>query len=486
MKRANYQDSYQLYINGQWKDAADGATFNTYCPANGELLSICAEATKQDVDEAVASAWSAWESWKKTSYAERAVYLNKIADVITENLDNLAMIESLDTGKPIWEATAVDIPGCADHFRYFASVIRAEEGSATMIDEHNMSIVLREPLGVVGLIVPWNFPFSIAGWKLAPALAAGCTVVFKPSSSTPLSVLELARLTQDILPPGVLNVVTGSGGKAGEYILQHPDLRKLSFTGSTEVGYRVAQAAAQKIIPATLELGGKSANIFFEDCDLEKSVAGMQGGILFCQGEVCCSGSRVFVQESIYDEFLTRSIENFQAVKVGMPWEADTQMGAIIFESHLQSILSYVEKGKAEGATVACGGKRLTANGMDRGCFMAPTILTNVTNDMTVAQEEIFGPVVVFIKFKTEEEVIRMANDSEYGLAGGVWTKNLDRAIRVARAVETGRMWVNTYGMLPPGIPFGGYKKSGIGRETHKMALDYYTQVKSIMINIAD
>ncbi len=486
MKRADYQDNYQLYIDGKWQDASDGETFNTYCPANGELLSTCAEATRKDVNDAVEAAWKAWESWKKTSYAERAAYLNKIADVIMANVDNLAMIETLDTGKPIWESTTVDIPGCAEHFRYFASVLRAEEGSATMIDEHTMSIVLREPLGVVGLIVPWNFPFSIAGWKLAPALAAGCTVVFKPSSSTPLSILELARLTQDILPPGVLNVITGSGNKAGEYILQHPNIRKFSFTGSTKIGYRVAQAAAEKIIPATLELGGKSANIFFEDCELEKSVAGMQGGILFCQGEVCCSGSRVFVQESIYDEFLARSIENFRAVKVGMPWEMDTQMGSIIFDSHLESILNYVEKGKEEGATVACGGRRLTDGGLDRGSFMEPTILTDVTNDMTVAQEEIFGPVVVFIKFKTEEEVIKMANDSIYGLAGGVWTKNLDRAIRVARAVETGRIWINTYGVLPPGIPFGGYKKSGIGRETHKMAMDYYTQVKSIMINIAE
>ena len=464
MKRANYQDSYALYIDGGWRPASDGGTFQVVCPANSELMSVCAEATKEDVDAAVSAAWRAWESWKKTSYAERAGYLNRIAEAITENLDNLAMIESMNTGKPIWEATAVDIPGCADHFRYFASVLRAEEGTATMIDEHTMSLVLREPVGVVGLIVPWNFPFSIAGWKLAPALAAGCTVVFKPSSSTPLSALELARITQDILPPGVLNIVTGSGGRAGEYILQHPDIRKLSFTGSTEVGYRVAEAAAEKIIPATLELGGKSANIFFEDCDLDQAVDGMQGGILFCQGEVCCSGSRVFIQESIYDAFLAKAIEKFQAVKVGMPWEQDTQMGAIIFESHLNKILDYV----------------------DKGFFMEPTILTNVTNDMTVAREEIFGPVVVFIKFKTEEEVIRMANDNEYGLAGGVWTKNLDRAIRVARGVETGRMWVNSYGMIPPGAPFGGYKKSGIGRETHKMALEHFTQVKSIMINIAE
>ena len=486
MKRADYQDSYQLYINGQWKDASDGGTFKVYCPGNGELLSVCAEATREDVDEAVSAAWTAWDSWKKTSYAERAQYLNQIADAISANLDNLAMIEALDTGKPIWETTAVDIPGCAEHFRYFASVLRAEEGSATMIDEHTMSLILREPIGVVGLIVPWNFPFSIAGWKLAPALAAGCTVVFKPSSSTPLSVLELARITQQILPPGVLNIITGSGSKSGEYLLQHPDIRKLSFTGSTEVGYRVAQAAAEKIIPATLELGGKSANIFFDDCDFEKALDGMQGGILFCQGEVCCAGSRVFVHENIYDEFLARAVENFKAVKVGMPWEQDTQMGSLIYEAHLQSVLRYVEKGKAEGAVVACGGRRIMENGMDKGFFMEPTILANVTNDMTVAREEIFGPVVVFIKFKTEEEVIRMANDNEYGLAGAVWTKDLDRAIRVARGVETGRMWVNTYGMLPPGAPFGGYKKSGIGRETHKMALEHFTQVKSIMINISD
>lgn len=484
MKRAKIQDNYQLFINGEWRPASDGGTFTTSCPANGELLATCAEATREDVDAAVKAGQKAFESWKKTSYQERAVYLNKIADAITAELDNLAMIEALDTGKPIWETTAVDIPGCAEHFRYFASVLRAEEGSATMIDENTMSLVLREPLGVVGLIVPWNFPFSIAGWKLAPALAAGCTVVFKPSSTTPLSILELARMVQNILPPGVLNVITGGGGKSGEYVLQHPGLRKLSFTGSTEVGYRIARAAADKIIPATLELGGKSANIFFNDCAWDDALGGMQGGILFCQGEVCCSGSRVFVQEDIYDRFLEDSVRNFEAVKVGMPWEADTQMGALIYESHLQSVLDYVEKGVKEGAVIATGGKRLTQNGMDKGCFMQPTILAGVTNNMAVAQEEIFGPVVCFIKFKDEEEVIQMANDSAYGLAGAVWTRDLDRALRVARAVETGRMWVNTYGELPPGAPFGGYKLSGIGRETHKVALEHFSQMKNIMIKI--
>ncbi len=480
------QDTYQLFIGGQWRDASDGAVFKTKCPADGEILAECAQATREDVDAAVQAAWKAFETWKNVSVNERAAILNKIADIIDENKEFLAMVESLDNGKPIRETMAVDIPLSAQHFRYFAGCIMAEEGSANMLGADTMSLILREPIGVVGQIVPWNFPFLMAAWKLAPVLASGCCTVFKPSSTTSLSVLELARLIQDVIPAGVFNVITGSGGKSGQYMLEHPGFRKLAFTGSTEVGRDVALAAAQKLIPATLELGGKSANIFFEDCKWDMAMDGLQMGILFNQGQVCCAGSRVFVQDSIYDKFVEEAVKRFNAVKVGPSWDSETQMGAQIDEGQLKKILDYVEIGKQEGATVACGGVRADEGALAKGCFMRPTLLTNVTNDMRVAQEEIFGPVAVIIKFKDEADVIAMANDSVYGLGGAVWTRDINRAIRVARAIETGRMWINTYNAIPEGAPFGGYKESGIGRETHKVMLEHYTQMKNIMINLSE
>ena len=480
------QDKYQLFIGGQWRDASDGATFKTKCPADGEVLAECAQATREDVDDAVKAAWKAFETWKNVPVNERAVILNKIADIIDENKEFLAMVESLDNGKPIRETMAVDVPMSAQHFRYFAGCIMAEEGSANILGTDTMSLILREPIGVVGQIVPWNFPFLMAAWKLAPVPASGCCTVFKPSSTTSLSVLELARLIQDVVPAGVFNVITGSGGKSGQYMLEHPGFRKLAFTGSTEVGRDVALAAAQKLIPATLELGGKSANIFFDDCKWEMAMDGLQMGILFNQGQVCCAGSRVFVQEGIYDKFVEEAAKRFNAVKVGMPWAADTQMGSQLDEGQLKKILSYVEIGKEEGAKVACGGARYDEGDLAKGAFMRPTLLVDVTNDMRVAQEEIFGPVAVVIKFKDEADVIAMANDSVYGLGGAVWTRDINRAIRVARAIETGRMWVNTYNSIPEGAPFGGYKESGIGRETHKVILEHYTQMKNIMINLSE
>ena len=342
------------------------------------------------------------------------------------------------------------------------------------------------PIGVVGQIVPWNFPFLMAAWKLAPVLASGCCTVFKPSNHTSLSVLELARLLGDILPKGVFNVVTGRGSRSGQYMLEHPGFRKLAFTGSTDVGRNVGLAAAKRIIPSTLELGGKSANIFFPDCQWDMAMDGLQLGILFNQGQVCCAGSRVFVHEDIYDKFVAEAVERFNRVNVGLPWEPDTQMGAQIYESHLKAILMCVEQGKAEGAALLCGGERLTDGPLAKGCFMRPTLLGNVTNKMHVAQNEIFGPVAVLIKFKSEEEVIAMANDSVYGLGGAVWTRDINRALRVCRGIETGRMWVNTYNSIPAGAPFGGYKESGLGRETHKVILEHYTQQKNIMINMAE
>lgn len=486
MEKAKLQERYQLFIGGQWKDASDHETFKTICPADGSILAECAQATKEDVDEAVKAAWEAFKTWKHTTVAERAAVLNKIAAIIDENKEHLAMVEAMDNGKPIRETLAVDIPMAADHFRYFAGCIQAEEGSANILGKDTLSLILREPIGVVGQIVPWNFPFLMAAWKLAPVLASGCCTVFKTSSTTPLSVLEFARLVQDVIPAGVFNVITGSGSKSGQYMLDHPGFRKLAFTGSTEVGRNVALAAAQKLIPATLELGGKSANIFFEDCDWEMAMDGLQMGILFNQGQVCCAGSRVFVQESIYDRFVEEAVKRFNKVKVGLPWKEETQMGSQIDRRQMEKILKYVEIGKEEGAKVLCGGVQAKEGELEKGCFLRPTLLGDVTNDMRVAQEEIFGPVACIIKFKTEEEVLAMANDSAYGLGGAVWTRDINRALRVARGVETGRMWVNTYNAIPEGAPFGGCKASGIGRETHKVILEHYTQMKNIMINMAE
>jgi len=416
--------SYKMFINGEWVNSSNGVMVKTYAPYNNELLSEFPDASESDIDLAVKSAKEAFKTWRKTTVKERAKILNKIADIIDENKELLATVETMDNGKPIRETRLVDIPLAASHFRYFAGCILADEGQATVLDEKFLSLILREPIGVVGQIIPWNFPFLMAAWKLAPALAAGDTVVLKPSSTTTLSLLVLMELIQDVLPKGVVNLVTGKGSTAGEFLKNHPDLDKLAFTGSTAVGRDIALAAAEKLIPATLELGGKSANIILDDADIEKALEGAQLGILFNQGQVCCAGSRIFVQEGIYDEFISKLVKKFENIKI------------------------------------------------DNGC--------------RISQEEVFGPVAVVIKFKTDDEVIAQANDSEYGLGGAVFTKNINRALRLAREIQTGRVWVNTYNQIPEHAPFGGYKKSGIGRETHKVILEHYTQMKNILIDLEE
>lgn len=477
---------YGLFINNQWVNSESGRTIESRNPANGEFITRIPDATAGDIDRAVQAATQAFESWKKTTVAQRSLALLKIADQLEEQAERFAILEALDVGKPIRESRMIDIPGAIDHFRYFAGVIRSQSDEATMLDENTLSIVLSEPLGVVGQVIPWNFPLLMAAWKIAPAIAAGNTVVIKPSEMTPVTIMELAKIFARVLPAGVVNIVTGLGATAGQALLDHPDVRKLAFTGSTRVGEIVAAAAAKKIIPATLELGGKSANIVFPDANMDRAVEGAALAILWNQGQVCESGARLFVHRSVYQDFLSRLMKHFTHVRVGNPLDEHTQMGAQISETQMNRILGYIAIAKEEGATILTGGKRLQGEKYDNGYFIEPTILVDVRNDMRVAYEEIFGPVLCVIPFDDEAEVIRLANDSEYGLAGGVWTQDINRALRVSRAIETGRIWVNTYHEIPAHAPFGGYKRSGLGRETHKSILDAYTQKKNIYISLAE
>lgn len=476
-----FDKSYGLFIDGKWTEGHGKEKIVSYNPADGSRLAEFVDACDADVDDAVEAAQRAFETFSKTSVEYRSSLLLKIADIIDANADLLALQETLDNGKPIRETRGIDIPLASDHFRYFAGALRTFEGTATQLDNDTLSIVIHEPLGVVGQIIPWNFPFLMAAWKLAPALAAGDTVVIHPSSSTSLSLLSLMKLLQDVLPAGTVNVITGKGSKSGEYLQHHKGLSKLAFTGSTEVGREVGISAATNLIPATLELGGKSANIFFDDMPYERAIEGALKGILFNQGQVCCAGSRIFVQEGIFDRFVKDLTAMFEKIKVGVPWDTETEMGSQINKRQIQIIDGYVKKGVEEGGTVITGGCPIDGT----GCFYKPTLI-EASNDSTVAQEEIFGPVAVVIKFKDVDEVISMANDSTYGLGGAVWTSDINVALRVSQGIKTGRVWVNTYNELPAGAPFGGYKKSGIGRETYHTMLEAYTQVKNIYISLKD
>ncbi|CDH19704.1 aldehyde dehydrogenase family protein [Xenorhabdus bovienii] len=475
--------SYKMLINGEWVDSVSKETRKSYNPATGELLTEYAAGNAQDVELAVKAAQKALPAWSKKSAAEKQSLLLKIADLLEAESERFITLEALDAGKTLNLCRTFDIPFAVDHFRYFAGVIRAHSDEADVIDADTLSLVIREPIGVVGQIIPWNFPLLMAAWKLAPALAAGNTIVINPASLTSISLLEFGRILNQVLPAGVVNIVTGRGSSVGQAILDHEGIDKVAFTGSTEIGYNVAAAAARRIIPATLELGGKSANIIFPDANMKKAVKYAADGILLNQGQACESGARLFLHKDIHDEFLKSLKAVFESVRVGDPMMTETEMGCQISQEQMDFILGYIDLAKQEGATVLTGGNRITGAGYDDGFFVQPTIITNVTNKMRVAQEEIFGPVLCVIPFSSEEEVVEMANDSEYGLGGAVWTQDINRALRVAKAVQTGRMWVNTYHALPAHAPFGGYKKSGLGRETHKMSLDAYTQVKNIYIS---
>ncbi|MBI5974348.1 aldehyde dehydrogenase family protein [Staphylococcus canis] len=479
-------EQYDLFIGGEFVKPESGEYLDVYNPATGEKLSRVAKANEADVDKAVKAAQKAFPEWSRKPKQERADLLRKISEKIFEKNDYFATIESLNAGKAIRESSKMDIPLTARHYQYFGSVADTDEGTLNNIDDNTMSLIQHEPIGIVGAVVAWNFPMLLASWKLGPALAAGNTVVIQPSSSTPLSLIELAKVFQEVLPPGVVNVVTGKGSESGSAIFNHEDIDKLSFTGSTAVGYKVAEAGAKRIVPATLELGGKSANVILDDADLDVALEGIQLAILFNQGEVCSAGSRLIVHENIYDELMPKLIEAFKNIKVGDPLDPNTQMGTQTGQAQIDKIQSYIDYAKESNAKIHVGGNRITENGLDKGFFFEPTIIEVENSDDKLAQEEIFGPVLTVIKVKDDQEAIDVANNSEYGLAGGVFSTNINRALRIAKDVRTGRVWVNTYNQVLEGAPFGGYKKSGIGRETYKNAIQSYQQVKNIFIDISN
>lgn len=479
---------YNNFIGGEWVPPASGQYFENVTPVTGQVLCEIPRSNAADVDRALDAAHAAKTAWGKTSQAERAVLLNKIAQRIEDNLEMLATVETWDNGKPIRETLAADLPLAIDHFRYFAGVIRAQEGSICEIDETTVAYHYHEPLGVVGQIIPWNFPILMATWKLAPALAAGNAVVLKPAEQTPMSILVLMELIQDILPPGVLNIVNGFGLEAGKPLASSPRVAKIAFTGETTTGRLIMQYASQNIIPVTLELGGKSANIFFADTMREDDDffdKCLEGFAMFAlnQGEVCTCPSRALIHESIYDRFMERALKRVKAIKQDNPLDKSTMIGAQASTEQMEKILSYFDIGKQEGAEVLTGGKRAALNGdLTDGFYIEPTVFKG-HNKMRVFQEEIFGPVVSVTTFKDDDEAVAIANDTLYGLGAGVWTRDLNRAYHFGRAIEAGRVWTNCYHLYPAHAAFGGYKKSGVGRENHKIMLEHYQQTKNQLIS---
>jgi aldehyde dehydrogenase len=485
--KPRFKDQYENFIGGEWVAPAKGEYFENISPVDGKSFTRIPRSTSEDIDKAVAAAWEAAKEWNVSSATTRSNILLKIADRMEENLEVLARAETWDNGKSIRETRAADLPLAIDHFRYFAGVIRAEEGSVSELDATTVSMNVPEPLGVVAQIIPWNFPLLMAAWKIAPALAAGNCVVLKPAEQTPVGILIFMELVQELLPKGVLNIVNGFGIEAGKPLATHPDIRKVAFTGETTTGQLIMQYASKNIIPVTLELGGKSPNIFFKsimDADDEFFDKCLEGAVMFAlnQGEVCTCPSRMLVEESIFDAFIERVIERTKAIQLGHPMDPNTMMGAQASNDQFEKIMNYIQIGKEEGCQVLAGGEAAYVEGLEGGYYIQPTILKG-NNKMRVFQEEIFGPVVCVTTFKDEAEAIEIANDTLYGLGAGVWTRDMHQAYQVSRAVEAGRVWVNCYHAYPAHAPFGGYKKSGIGRETHKMMLDHYRQTKNMLIS---
>ena len=484
----SFKKRYDNYIGGAWVAPASGEYFENVTPVTGKVLCEIARSNAADVDRALDAAHAAKRTWGKTSLTERGRMLERIAQRIEENLEMLATVETWDNGKPIRETTAADLPLAVDHFRYFAGVIRAQEGSIAEIDETTIAYHYHEPLGVIGLIIPWNFPILMASWKLAPALAAGNTVVLKPAEQTPLSILVLMELIADILPPGVLNIVNGFGLEAGKPLASSPRIQKVAFTGETTTGRLIMQYASQNIIPVTLELGGKSPNIFFEDVlDADDAFfdKALEGFTMFAlnQGEVCTCPSRALIQESIYDRFMERALGRVKAIRQGNPLDSSTMIGAQASSEQMEKILSYLDIGRQEGAEVLAGGKAAVMDGdLKDGFYVEPTVFKG-NNKMRIFQEEIFGPVVSVTTFHDDDEALAIANDTLYGLGAGVWTRDLNRAHHFGREVQAGRVWTNCYHLYPAHAAFGGYKQSGVGRENHKMMLEHYQQTKCQLIS---
>jgi len=485
-----YQPQYDNFIGGKWTAPADGQYFDVVTPINGKVYTRVARSNARDIERALDAAHAA-AAWGRSSVTERANILLKIADRIEQNLELLAYAETVDNGKPMRETLNADLPLTVDHFRYFAGCIRAQEGHLSEIDSQTVAYHIHEPLGVVGQIIPWNFPILMAAWKLAPALAAGNCVVLKPAESTPISILILAGLIGDLLPPGVLNIVNGYGREAGLPLAQSKRIAKIAFTGSTSTGRVIAQAAANNLIPATLELGGKSPNVFFpdvmaaDDSFLDKAIEGL---VLFAfnQGEVCTCPSRALIHESIYDAFMARCLQRVAAIKQGNPLDTETMLGAQASREQLTKILSYLDLGKQEGAQVLAGGVQAHPGGeLEGGYYVEPTLFKG-HNKMRIFQEEIFGPVLAVTTFKDEAEALAIANDTLYGLGAGVWSRNGNVAYRMGRAIKAGRVWTNCYHAYPAHAAFGGYKESGIGRETHKVMLDHYQQTKNLLVSYSE
>ena len=489
--KIQYKTRYDNFIGGQWKAPVSGEYFDVITPINGQVYTQAARSGAEDVELALDAAHAAADAWGKTPVGDRSNLLLKIADRLEQNLELLAYAETVDNGKPIRETLNADIPLAVDHFRYFAGCLRSQEGALSEIDGNTIAYHYHEPLGVVGQIIPWNFPILMAAWKLAPALGAGNCVVLKPAESTPISILVLAELIADLLPPGVLNIVNGFGREAGMPLATSKRIAKIAFTGSTATGKVIAQAAASNLIPATLELGGKSPNIFFadimdqDDGYLDKAIEGL---VLFAfnQGEVCTCPSRALIQESIYDRFMERVLPRVAAIKQGNPLDTETMIGAQASQMQIDKISNYLTLGQQEGAQVLIGGARADLGGdLGGGYYVQPTLFKG-HNKMRIFQEEIFGPVLAVTTFKDEAEALAIANDTSYGLGAGVWSRNGNVAYRMGRAIKAGRVWTNCYHAYPAHAAFGGYKESGIGRETHKVMLDHYQQTKNLLVSYSE